>query len=97
MSAEEGRTSRGSRPLTSRGLFACSLNGSYKVVGSGGSRASKRKATEDDISWLVCDSRQGDGSVIPSYGGHIAPHIWAGEHKRNMLKCHNREKTSKKL
>ncbi|XP_057249268.1 uncharacterized protein LOC130590746 [Beta vulgaris subsp. vulgaris] len=99
--AEEGRLSRGCKPRTSRGRFARSSNGaSCNAPGSGSSRPSKRKGAEEDTSWLVRDARPGgplDGSVIPSFGGHIAAHVWAGEDERTMLKCHNRERTCSKL
>ncbi|KMS95809.1 hypothetical protein BVRB_004670 [Beta vulgaris subsp. vulgaris] len=95
--AEEGRPSRGCKLHTSRGRFARFSDGaSCNVEGSGSSRPGKRKGTEEDTSWLVHDARPGgplDGSVIPSFGGHIAARVWAGEDERTMLKYHNREKT----
>ncbi|KMT13764.1 hypothetical protein BVRB_4g081400 [Beta vulgaris subsp. vulgaris] len=95
--AEEGHPSRGCKPRTYHGRFARSSDGaSCNAEGSGSSRPGKRKGTEEDTSWLVRDARPGgplDGSVIPSFRGHIAARVWAGEDERTMLKCHNREKT----
>ncbi|KAL6581971.1 hypothetical protein OROMI_005985 [Orobanche minor] len=56
------------------------------------SSSSKRRRPEDDTSWMVTEEMPGgpiDGSVIPSFGGHVARHIWSGE-MRGLLKCHSR-------
>jgi len=56
-------------------------------------RAQKKKKVQDD-SWIVRSMMPGgplDGSVIPSFGGHIARRIWEGE-DRKVLKCHNRHR-----
>ncbi|KAL6530871.1 hypothetical protein OROGR_014731 [Orobanche gracilis] len=56
------------------------------------STSSKRSRPEDDTSWMVTEEMPGgpiDGSVIPSFGGHVARHIWTGE-MRGLLKCHSR-------
>ncbi|KAL6497243.1 hypothetical protein OROGR_029172 [Orobanche gracilis] len=56
------------------------------------STSSKRRRPEDDTSWMVTEEMPGgpiDGSVIPSFGGHVARHIWTGE-MRGLLKCHSR-------
>ncbi|KAL6515742.1 hypothetical protein OROHE_018432 [Orobanche hederae] len=56
------------------------------------STSSKRRRPEDDTSWMVTEEMPGgpiDGSVIPSFGGHVPRHIWTGE-MRGLLKCHSR-------
>ncbi len=56
-------------------------------------RTQKKKRVEDD-SWIVTSVTPGgplDGSVIPSFWGHIARRIWEGA-DRKVLKCHNRHR-----
>ncbi|KAL6583053.1 hypothetical protein OROMI_005131 [Orobanche minor] len=57
-----------------------------------GSSSSKRRRPEADTDWIVTEEMPGgpfDGSVIPSFNGHVASRIWQGE-MRGLLKCHSR-------
>lgn len=60
---------------------------------SGVARSSK-KDKDKDLSWLVQEPMPGgplDGSVIPSFGGHVAACIWRDpQHGRDTLRTYNR-------
>ncbi|KAL6533033.1 hypothetical protein OROMI_027145 [Orobanche minor] len=63
------------------------------------STSSKRRRPEADTSWMVTEEMPGgpiDGSVIPSFGGHVAVCIWTGE-MRGLLKCHSRTSACQSL
>ncbi|KAL2923271.1 Protein MAINTENANCE OF MERISTEMS, partial [Bienertia sinuspersici] len=57
-------------------------------------RRENRRHKFDD-SWVVKDSAPGglaNGTVIPSFNGHVARLLWLGMEDRGVLKCHSREK-----
>ncbi|XP_021774617.1 protein MAIN-LIKE 1-like [Chenopodium quinoa] len=49
-------------------------------------------STSTSESWMVQEPMPGgpeDGTVIPSFGGHVAAYIWGGQ-ERNVLRCLSR-------
>ncbi|KAL2900727.1 Protein MAIN-LIKE 1, partial [Bienertia sinuspersici] len=53
-----------------------------------------------DDSWVVKDSAPGgpaNGTVIPSFNGHVARLLWLETEDQGVLKCHSREKTCRNL
>ncbi|XP_021715149.1 uncharacterized protein LOC110683103 [Chenopodium quinoa] len=49
-------------------------------------------STSSSESWVVQEPMPGgpeDGTVIPSFGGHVAAYIWGGQ-ERNVLRCLSR-------
>ncbi|XP_021719333.1 protein MAIN-LIKE 1-like [Chenopodium quinoa] len=61
-----------------------------RFVGSGSSQPTSSSAE----AWLVQEPMPGgpeDGSVIPSFGGHVARYIWI-EQERSVLRCLSRTK-----
>ncbi|XP_021715739.1 protein MAIN-LIKE 2-like [Chenopodium quinoa] len=61
-----------------------------RFVGSG----SSQPTTSSTEAWLVQEPMSGgleDGTVIPSFGGHVARYIWI-EHERSVLCCLSRSK-----
>ncbi|XP_021735168.1 protein MAINTENANCE OF MERISTEMS-like [Chenopodium quinoa] len=63
---------------------------SGRFVGSGSSQPTSSSAE----AWLVQEPMSGgpeDGSVIPSFGGHVARYIWM-EQMRSVLRCLSRTK-----
>ncbi|KAL2934805.1 Protein MAINTENANCE OF MERISTEMS, partial [Bienertia sinuspersici] len=53
-----------------------------------------------DDNWVVKDSAPGgpaNGTVIPSFNGHVARLLWLGTEDRGVLKCHSREKMCRNL
>ncbi|XP_056694868.1 protein MAIN-LIKE 1-like [Spinacia oleracea] len=62
-------------------------------------RMSKRQKQLANESWIVRSHISGgpvDGSVIPSFGGHVARQIWDGE-ERKVLLCQNRSQACSTL
>ncbi|CAI9094884.1 OLC1v1030708C1 [Oldenlandia corymbosa var. corymbosa] len=69
------------------------------TASSGGSSQSRVSDDIDPTTWLVTDEVPGgpiDGSVIPSFLGHIAYHFWHG-YNRPTLKIFKGEKILNKL
>ncbi|XP_021742776.1 protein MAINTENANCE OF MERISTEMS-like [Chenopodium quinoa] len=66
-----------------------------RFVGSG----SSQPTTSSAEAWLVQEPMLGgleDGSVIPSFGGHVARYIWI-EQERSVLRCLSRTKLCSNL
>lgn len=60
---------------------------------------STKRSKTGDLSWLVrspVDGGPRDGTVIPSFLGHVASRMWAGE-TRSLLKCQSRVSVIKTL
>ncbi|XP_065849566.1 protein MAIN-LIKE 1-like [Euphorbia lathyris] len=69
------------------------------VTGESSARSSKRFKDGEDDAWLITELVPGgpiDGSVIPSFNGHVAVGIWKGQ-MRSLLKCHTRSTDCKTL
>ncbi|KAL2938263.1 Protein MAINTENANCE OF MERISTEMS, partial [Bienertia sinuspersici] len=50
--------------------------------------------------WVVKDSTLGgpaNGTIIPSFNGHVARLLWLGTEDRGVLKCHSRENMCRNL
>lgn len=71
-----------------------------RFVSAGSSSTSKRsRSGEADTTWVVTEEQPGgpvDGSVIPSFLGHVASYFWKGK-MRGLLKCQNRYSVCQRL
>ncbi|XP_050223492.1 protein MAIN-LIKE 1-like [Mercurialis annua] len=70
-----------------------------RFVAESSSVTSKRGRTDEDV-WAVSGPVPGgpeDGSVIPSFLGHVAFGIWTGKEERGTLKCQSRHAACKRL
>ncbi|KAL2925779.1 Protein MAINTENANCE OF MERISTEMS [Bienertia sinuspersici] len=68
-------------------------------AGSTTIRRDKQRHKFDD-SWIVKDSAPGgpgNGTVIPSFNGHVSRLLWLGTEDRGVLKCHSRENMCRNL
>ncbi|XP_065851219.1 protein MAINTENANCE OF MERISTEMS-like [Euphorbia lathyris] len=81
-----------------RGVVTRGRDGRFSSTAASFSGSSKRsRSVEDD--WVVKDPVPGgpfDGAVIPSFLGHIACAIWAGQ-DMGVLRCHTRSGYCTKL
>ncbi|XP_065848471.1 protein MAIN-LIKE 2-like [Euphorbia lathyris] len=70
-----------------------------RSVSSESSGSSTKRPRDAEEDWIVTDPVPGgpvDGSVIPSFLGHVASRMWSG-HLRSQLKGHTRGHFCKKL
>ncbi|XP_050229483.1 protein MAIN-LIKE 1-like [Mercurialis annua] len=64
------------------------------------SSVTSRRARTEIPAWTVSDPVPGgpeDGSIIPSFLGHVAYGIWTGKEERGTLKCQSRHAVCKRL
>ncbi|CAI9115606.1 OLC1v1016548C1 [Oldenlandia corymbosa var. corymbosa] len=86
-------------PRRGPGFTGVSTRPVTTIASSGGSSQSRVSDEIDPAIWLMTDEVPGgpkDGSVIPSFLGHIAYHLWHGYH-RPILKIFKGEKILNKL
>ncbi|XP_021775353.1 protein MAIN-LIKE 1-like [Chenopodium quinoa] len=63
------------------------------------SSQASQPSTSSAETWLVQQPMSGgpeDGTVIPSFGGHVASYIWGGQ-ERNVLRCLSRTRLCSEL